>query len=117
MSNEDQKCQIQFLEKGRRVLDNRIYDIIDYKFTVSAGDKTSTVAVCISGVFHDPLMAIQGRCLTAKELASVAEHWLKSRIAKGYDPFSEPAQYERIMQVPSIVMEYFVSNQALPGWI
>ena len=44
MSYQAKNYEIQFLGKDRRVLDGRIYDVIDYTFAVSGDDKKCNAA-------------------------------------------------------------------------
>ena len=109
--------EITFLDSGRRAKDGKLWDVIDYRFRVSNGQQNEEVAVGITGVFHDPAGPLGLKELSREELIEAATAWLRSRLEKGEcDPFSHPER-DRVIDVPSSVMEYWLEHHAIPHWI
>jgi hypothetical protein len=106
---------IRFVDKGRRTLNGDIYDVIDYTFEISQDGPSSTINVGLTGVWYTEIPALH-RKLTDRELETAAEKWLRTRLRKGYDPLADP-KLERILTIPSVVMDYYVTNWEIPEHI
>ena len=95
-----------FLGLSERMLDNLIWDVVDYRFRVKRGSDSCEIAVGIPGDWQDRLSESQQRRL--------AETWLTHRLEHGYDPFREPRSYGRLMQVPFSIVDYWYTRGRLP---
>jgi hypothetical protein len=110
-------CDINLVDSGRRMRDNKLWDVIDYRFRVSNGKLNRVVAVGVTGGFHDPAGPLGLKTLSTDEIAEAAAAWLRSRLEKGEcDPFSRP-ESDSTIDVPSPVMEYWMEHRAIPHWI
>ncbi len=107
--------RVRFVDKGRRTLNGEIYDVIDYTFEISQGDQSSMINVGLTGVWYTEIPALH-RKLTDQELEMAAERWLRTRLAKGYDPLADP-KLERIITIPNVVMDYYVTDWKIPDHI
>ncbi len=90
---------VAFLRSSERVLENVVWDVVDYHFTVTKGSESCEIAVGIPGDWQDRL--------SQPLLRKLAETWLMHRLEHGYDPFGEPLQCRRIMQVPFSIADYW----------
>jgi len=106
---------VRFVDKARRTLDGQIFDIIDYTFEVSRAGEQCMVNVGITGGWHDEIADLH-RKLTREELVEAARKWLESRINKGYDPLLAPSP-ERVMTIPSGVMDFYVNHWNIPDYV
>jgi hypothetical protein len=88
------------------VLENAVWDIVDYYFTVDRGADSCDIAVGIPGDWQDRL--------SQPELCKLAETWLLHRLQQGYQPFVEPRSCRRIMQVPFSVVNHWLAHRSLP---
>ena len=107
--------QIMFLGSGRRaVVGNRQPDRTDYRFRVTSGQRSTTVAVGITGQWHDTPEAMGSRALSEAQLKEAAEAWLRSQLEKGKcDPFNRP-QTDTMLDMPSEVIEYWEEHHSIP---
>lgn len=109
--------EITFLDSSRRAKDGKLWDVIDYRFHVSNGKLNQEVVVGITGAFHDPAGRLGLKELSREELIEAAGAWLPSRLEKGEcDPSSRPER-DRVIDVRSPVMEYWLEHHAIPHWI
>jgi|ERR1700719_3248149 len=107
--------QIDFLEAKQRIRDGNYYDVVDYFFSVSNGELRRVVAVGLTGQFHDPAEALGLKRMTKIDRIEAASSWLRSRIDKGYDPFSEPTP--QTYDMPSPIVEYWIEHHSIPEWL
>lgn len=92
-------------------------DIIDYPFEVSIGKEVCIVKVGITGAHHDPAEALGLTKLSQPELIQAASEWLHSRIEKmECDPFKRP-QADRVITMPSEIVEYWAHHGEIPSWL
>ena|ERR1700721_3005759 len=106
----------RLVDIGRRTAQGQVYDVIDYTFEVTRGEKGCMVKVGITGAWHDEIPSLQRR-LDRVELIKVAEKWLSTSLAKrGYDPLAYP-EVDRCILVPNPVMDYFVNYWKIPDHI
>jgi hypothetical protein len=108
--------EIEFEDSGRRSLNGQIFDVIDYRFLLSNGRSARTIAVGITGQFHDPAEALGSKGLPKKELSEAARAWLQSRVNKGYDPITFP-ETATMLDLPAAVMDYWIQNRSIPSWL
>ena len=100
------KTNVSFLRASQRALENVVWDIVDYHFTVTRGANSCDVAVGIPGDAEDRL--------SQPELRQLAEAWLRHRLEHGYEPFRRPQSWHSLTQVPFSIVNYWLSNRALP---
>ena len=88
------------------MIDNVVWDVVDYLFSVKREGDSIDIAVGIDGDWQDRL--------SGAELRTVAETWLLHRLEHFYQPFGEPRSCRRIMQVPFGVVDYWLVHRRLP---
>ena len=97
---------VAFLRSSERVLENIVWDVVDYHFSVTKGSESGEIAVGIPGDWLDRM--------SQPLLCRLAETWLMHRLEHGYEPFGEPLPCRRIMQVPFSIAEYWYLHGRLP---
>jgi hypothetical protein len=107
--------RLDFRDLQHRVVGGQYVDVVDYLFRVSAGTALQIVAVGITGQFHDPAEALGLKKLSKEERIDAASAWLRSRIAKGYDPFAEGTP--KVIDFPPAIMEHWIEHREIPSWL
>ena len=106
---------LDFLELQHRVMCGQFVDVVDYLFRVSAGTARQIIAVGITGQFHDLAEALGLKKLSKEERIHAASAWLRSRMAKGYDPFAEGTP--KTIDLPPAIMEHWIEHREIPSWL
>ncbi len=101
--------KIRYLGKHDRIEKGGYQDFADYRFQVSVSSGTCTVAVGISGVWHEPIQSL-GRHLAESDLAQLAEAWLKKELQRGYEPFKQTNSVD----LSSQAIEHYLRNEVFP---
>jgi len=99
-------ASVSFVTSCQRVIDDVVWDVVDYHFSVKKDGDSCDIAVGIDGDWQDRL--------SGAELRKVAETWLLHRLEHFYQPFSEPRSCRRIMQVPFSIVDYWMVHRSLP---
>lgn len=107
--------RLDFLELQHRVTGGQFIDVVDYLFRVSAGTARQIVAVGITGQFHDPAEALGLKKISKEERIEAASAWVRSRIAKGYDPLAEGTP--KTIDLPPAIMEHWIEHREIPAWV
>ncbi|HXY14953.1 MAG TPA: hypothetical protein VEI26_10690 [Terriglobales bacterium] len=97
---------VSFLRSCPRIVDNVIWDTVDYYFRVEREGDSREVAVGIDGDWQDRL--------SSTELQKIAETWLLHRLEHFYQPFREPRTYSRMTHVPFDVVDFWLAHRRLP---
>lgn len=105
--------RLDFLELQHRVVGGQFFDVVDYVFRVSAGTARQIIAVGITGQFHDPAEALGTKKLSKEERIDAASAWLRSRIAKGYNPFAEGT--DKTIDLPPAIMDHWIEHHEIPS--
>jgi hypothetical protein len=99
-------ANVSFLRSSDRVLENVVWDVVDYCFSVTKGSESFEIAVGIPGDWQDRM--------SQPLLRKLAETWLIHRLEHGYEPYGEPLRCRRIMQVPFTIVDYWYLHGRLP---
>jgi len=97
---------LSFVRSSQRVLENVVWDVVDYYFRLDRGSDSCEIAVGIPGDWQDRV--------SQALLRKLAEAWLTHRLEHGYDPFGEQPHGLRIMQVPFSIVDYWYLHGRLP---
>jgi len=100
------ESNVSFLRSSQRVLENIVWDIVDYHFTVNCDTDSFQVSVGIPGDAQDRL--------SEPELRKLAETWLVHRLEHGYKLLGQPQSWHRVTQVPMSIVNYWLANRRLP---